>query len=239
VSSQSLTHTNQSTIDSTQHGQSVDSSPSARSPRAWAWLGAVAGAASIASMQLSMKAGPSYDAGTPTPESITRELSGHIPLLLAFHVVTLVAALLILVFAAGLKRRLDAQAPAGSLLPSIASTGLVIVSVIQILGTGLNTEFIFGLNRPDQVIASDVAFYSHWIATISWLWVTAGLSALALGLAALRGAAPKWLGVVSLLLGGLTTLVGVSPLQYLAGFVGPVWLLVAALTFALGDRRQR
>jgi hypothetical protein len=192
---------------------------------------------SIASMQLSMSAGPSYGPTAPTPESITRDLAEKIPQLLALHVVTVVAALLLLVFAAGLKRRLDAQAPAGSLLPSVASTGLVIVSVIQILGTGLNTEFIFGLSRPEQLISSDVSFYSHWIATISWLWVTAGISALALGLAALHGAAPRWLGIVSLGLGALTVLVGVSPLQYLAGFVGPVWLLVAALTFATGDRR--
>ena len=208
------------------------------SPRAWAWLGAAAGAASIASIQLSMAAGPSYGPTAPTPESITRDLAQQIPQLLAFHVVTVVAALLVLVFAAGLKRRLDAQAPAGSLLPSIAATGLLVVSVTQILGSGLNTEFIFGLKQPEALIASDVSFYSHWIATIPWLWVTAGVSALALGLAALRGAAPRWLGIVSLGLGALTVLVGISPLQYLAGFVGPVWLLVAALTFALGDRRQ-
>lgn len=59
-----------------------------------------------------------------------------------------------------------------------------------------------------------------------------------MAVASLRhGAAPRWIGVVSLLLGGLTLLVGISPLQYMAGFVGPLWLTVAALGFALGDRR--
>ncbi|SDE33913.1 hypothetical protein [Auraticoccus monumenti] len=207
--------------------------------RGWAWVGVAAGIASIAGIQLSMSLSPVYDeANPPTPESILLHLSGRIPQLLAFHVVTVVAALLVLVFAAGLKRRLDAQAPAGSLLPALSGTGLTIVSVMMILGTGLNTEFTFGLSQPDLMIASDVSFYSHWIATIEWLWLTAGVSAIAVGLAALRGAAPRWLGVTSLVLGVLTTLLGISPLQYLAGFVGPVWLLVAALGFALGDRRR-
>ena len=44
--------------------------------------------------------------------------------------------------------------------------------------------------------------------------------------------------MVSLLLGGLTVLTGVSPFQYLAGMIGPVWLTVAALGFLLGDRRR-
>ncbi len=207
--------------------------------RGWAWVGVAAGITSIAGIQLSMSLSPIYDpANPPTAESVVEHLSGRVPQLLAFHVVTVVAALLVLVFAAGLKRRLDAQAPAGSLAPALAGTGLTIVSVMMILGTGLNTEFTFGLLEPDLMVASDVSFFSHWIATIEWLWLTAGVSALAVGVAAMRGAAPRWLGVVSLVLGALTTLVGISPLQYLAGFVGPVWLLVAALGFALGDRRR-
>ncbi|WP_331714482.1 hypothetical protein [Auraticoccus cholistanensis] len=207
--------------------------------RGWAWVGVAAGVTSIAGIQLSMSLSPIYDEANPlTAESVVAHLAGRIPQLLAFHVVTVVAALLVLVFAAGLKRRLDAQAPAGSLLPALAGTGLTIVSVMMLLGTGLNTEFTFGLAQPELLVASDVSFYSHWIATIEWLWVTAGVSAVAVGLAALRGAAPKWLGVVSLVLGVLTTLVGISPMQYLAGFTGPVWLLVAALGFALGDRRR-
>ncbi|MET1004328.1 MAG: hypothetical protein ABWX96_02200 [Propionibacteriaceae bacterium] len=234
MSSQSLTNTNPTVLDPT-----VAQPRTTRTPRGWAWVGVVAGVASIASIQLSMAAGPVYGPVAPTPESITRDLADRIPQLLAFHLTTMVAALLLLVFAAGLKRRLDAQAPAGSLLPSLAGTGLVIVSVMQILGAGLDTEFIFGLNQPEKLITSDVSFYSHWIATIPWVWVTAGISAVAVGLAALRGAAPKWLGIVSLVLGALTVLVGASPLQYLAGFVGPLWLLVAALAFALGDRRSR
>ena len=111
------------------------------------------------------------------------------------------------------------------------------IKSILIIGAGLNTEFIFGLASPGMIPPTDVSMYSHWVATISWLWVAAGVSAVALGLAALKGAAPRWIGLVSLVLGALTALLGVSPLQYLAGFVGPIWLLVIAVGFTFGDRR--
>lgn len=206
--------------------------------RGWAAAGVLAGGSAVASIQLSTMASPVYDATTPpTAEWIAEQLSTKVPVLIGFHLTTTIAALLLMIFAAGLKRRLDAQAPADSLPPNVAAIGLVITSAILIMGAGLNTEFIFGLATPGMMPATDVSFYSHWVATISWLWVAAGVSAVALGLASLRGAAPRWIGVVSLVLGVLTVLLGVSPLQYMAGFVGPLWLLVVALGFLLGDRR--
>lgn len=206
--------------------------------RGWAVVGVLAGITAVASLQLSTMAGPVYDAAKPpTSQWIAEQLSTKVPVLIGFHLTTTVAALLLMIFAAGLKRRLDAQAPADSLLPAVSAIGLVITSAILIMGAGLNTEFIFGLATPGMIPATDVSMYSHWVATISWLWVAAGVSAVALGLAAVRGAAPRWIGVVSLVLGGLTVLLGISPLQYMAGFTGPIWLLVVALGFALGDRR--
>ncbi|MFC6343814.1 hypothetical protein ACFP8W_17645, partial [Nocardioides hankookensis] len=53
-----------------------------------------------------------------------------------------------------------------------------------------------------------------------------------------HAAAPTWLGWVGVVLGGVTLLVGLSPLQYMAGFSGPVLVLVLGLGFALGDRRR-
>jgi hypothetical protein len=114
----------------------------------------------------------------------------------------------------------------------------VLVSVAGLLGSGLDTQFMFGFAEPDLIVPESGAFYSDWVATIPWLWVGAGVTGVALGVAALRhGAAPRWIGVVGVVLGGLTLLTGISPLQYMAGFVGPVWLVVTALGFALGDRR--
>jgi hypothetical protein len=226
-----------STIDTTAAEPSAPVRTATR--RGWAVVGIVSGVAAIASIQLSMASTPVYDAATPpTPEWIAGQLASNVPVLIGFHLSTTVAALLLMIFTAGLKRRLDTQAPADSLLPTVSAIGLVITSALLILGAGLNTEFIFGLATPGMIPATDVSFYSHWVATIPWLWVAAGVSAVALGLAAIRGAAPRWIGIVSLVLGGLTALLGISPLQYLAGFVGPVWLLVVSLGFTLGDRRS-
>jgi hypothetical protein len=57
--------------------------------------------------------------------------------------------------------------------------------------------------------------------------------------AALRhGAYACWLGWTSAILGALTTLLAISPLQYMAGMVGPVWLVVISVALLL-SRRER
>jgi hypothetical protein len=207
-------------------------------PRAWAWTGVAAGALGLVSMESSMRLGQNWEETAGDAEAIVADLAGRTGTMVVFHTATIVCALLVLVFAAGLKRRLDAQAPAGSLLPTVAGWGLVLVSVAGLLGSGLDTQFMFGFAEPDLIVPESGAFYSDWVATIPWLWVGAGVSGVALGVAALRhAAAPRWIGVVGIVLGGLALLTGISPLQYMAGFVGPVWLLVTALGFALGDRR--
>ncbi|WP_164737168.1 hypothetical protein [Georgenia sp. SYP-B2076] len=213
----------------------------ARAGRGWAASGVAAALAGGTGIFLSMSVSPVYDrADPPTVESVTDHLSGFVPQLIGLHVATVVCALLLIPFAAGLHRRLAGQAPAHSLLPAVAALGLGVLSAVLVLGSGLDTEFVFGLGEPELMVASDVSFYSHWIATISWLWLTAGVSALALGIAAIRhGAAGRALGVTSLVLGGLMVLFGVSPLQYMAGFIGPVWLLVTALTMLRGERAAR
>lgn len=206
--------------------------------RAWAWTGVAAGALGITSIQASMALSPNWEQVAGDADAMVADLGTRTGTLLLFHTTTIVCALLLLVFAAGLKRRLDGQAPAGSLLPTVAGWGLVLTSVAGLLGSGLDTQFMFSVQDPSMMVAESGAFYSEWVATIPWLWVGAGLAGVSVGLAALRhGAAPRWIGVVGLALGGIALLAGVSPFQYLAGFVAPVWLLVTALGFALGDRR--
>lgn len=69
-------------------------------------------------------------------------------------------------------------------------------------------------------------FFGHWIGTVPWLWVGAGIAALAVGLAGRWfDAVAPWLAWTSLALGALTTVMGVSPRQYMAGMTGPLWLL--------------
>ena len=69
----------------------------------------------------------------------------------------------------------------------------------------------------------------HWVGTIPWLWVGAGAAGVAVAVA---GAAarrrPRWIGWVAAVLGGITLLFGISPLQYMAGFTGPCWSAAGA-----------
>lgn len=221
--------------------------PTATTPRrrqpggsGWALAGVGAGLSGLASIALSMSVSPPYDPDNPpTPESILAHLDDLVPNLLGFHLTTVLAAVLVLPFAAGLHRKLAGQAPSGSLHPSVAALGLTVLSAVLVLGSGLNTEFVFGLLEPELMVATDVSLYSHWVATISWLWVTAGVSGIAVGLAAVRhGALGKGVGIASLVLGALTLLLGISPLQYMAGFTGPVLLLVLATALLAGERRR-
>lgn len=196
--------------------------------RTWALSGVGAGLTGAASIWLSLSVSPME--GPVSPAEVVEHYSTLVPSLIAFHLTTVLAAVLVLPFAAGLHRRLSAQAPAGSLHGPVAMLGLTVLSAVLVLGSGLNTQFVFGFLQPELLVATDASFYSHWIATIAWLWVTAGVAGVAVGLAGLRhGAVGRGMAVASLVLGGLTLLLGISPLQYMAGFVGPVWMLVVAL----------
>lgn len=207
-------------------------------PRGWALAGIGAGIAGLVSIQASLGLSVDWERSAGDADAMVADLAGKIPTMVLFHTSTLIAMVLVTVFAAGLARRLAQQAPAGSLLPSVASGGLLLVAVAALLGTGLDTQFMFGFAEPDKMVTESGAFYTDWIATIPWLWVGAGLTGIAVAVAALRhGAAPRWIGWTGAVLGGLTLLLGISPLQYMAGFTGPVWLLVTAIGFAVGDRR--
>ncbi|SHN27158.1 hypothetical protein [Cryptosporangium aurantiacum] len=207
--------------------------------RAWAATGLAAGVTGFASIVASLQIDAAYLPETiGKPKEVVKALADQTTWILINHTFTIVTALLLLVFAAGLKRRLEAQAPVGSLLPAVASSGLGLVSVAGLLGSGLTTEFVFGIHAPEgELVPESADFYAHWVATISWLWVGAGVAGVAIAAAALRhSAAPRWIGWVGAILGGLTLVLGVSPVQYMAGFTGPIWLLVTALGFVLADR---
>jgi hypothetical protein len=197
----------------------------------WVYAGIGAGLAGIATVVASSLAGAVYDqrlAGDAL--GILDKMAGQVPQMLVMHTAAMVSALLLIVFAAGLRRRLAEATPAGSLIPQVAFSGLTLVSVALLMGAALDTEFIFAAQDPDLVVPEAAVFYGHWIGTVPWLWVGAGVAALALGIAGRRfGAVPSWLAWTSLVLGGLTTLLGISPLQYMAGMTGPIWLTAAAL----------
>ena len=222
----------------------LDARPRRVSPstsRAWAYVGAVAGLAGVVGIQASLQIDAVYNEKYAGDADLIRDrLDDYVPQLLVLHVAMTGAAVLLLVFAAGLRRRLRAQAPAGSLLPDVAAGGLLLTAVAGLMGAGFTTEIVFGLTDDAALDPEFAAVVGHWIGTIPWLWVGAGLTGVAVAVAAIRhAAAPRWLGWVSAVLGGITLLIGLSPLQYLAGFTGPVLVLVLGLGFAFGDRQQR
>ena len=171
-------------------------------------------------------------------QAIVDKLADQTGQMLAFHTFAMVAAVSLVVFAAGLKRRLQHRLT-DSLAPGIASAGLLGTAIVLVMGAGLDTEFILAFGEQDMVDPANGALYNHWIGTIPWCWVLAGLSALAVFSAYRQGAVPRWIGITSLVLGGLTVLLGVSPVQYMAGMTAPLWLLAVAIGFTVGDKAYR
>lgn len=215
--------------------------PTTSAGRGWARAGALAGLLGLVGIGASTAANAVYDekiAGNAP--AIVDKLADQTPALLVLHTSMLFAMALLVPFAAGLRRRLAEQTPAGSLIPDVAAVGMFLTSVACLMGTSLDTEFIFGVNADsDQLVPESGAFYGHWIGTVPWLWVGAGITGVAIAVAALRrAAAPRWLGWVGAVLGGLTLAFGLSPLQYMAGFTGPVVVLLIGLGFAFGDRDE-
>ncbi|MFN8077566.1 MAG: hypothetical protein U0Q15_19390 [Kineosporiaceae bacterium] len=207
-----------------------------RPARAWALAGVGAGLASAATVVLTSSIDTVYQPGREGDISgVGVALADHVPAMFAFHSVAVAGALLTLVFAAGLHRLLASRLP-GSMLPLLAFAGLAGTAVVSILGSGLDTELMVGMASGMKVDDPTAAAYNHWIGTIPWVAVLSGLAGVALFGAARQGAAPRWLGLAGIVLGGLTLLVGTSPLQYLAIVPATLWMLVTSIGLLVGDR---
>ncbi len=207
--------------------------------RSWAVCGIAAAVLGLVTIVVSMGLwDPDLDYSDPT--AIANRLSDAKGQLIVMHVAMLTGMVGLVIFGLGLARRLGGALPSGSLIGGVAASGIGLTAVANLIGSGLDTEFLFAAEVVEKDVPETIAFYNHWIATIPWLWVGAGLAGVAIAVAALKHhAAPRWIGIVGATLGGLTLLVGISPLQYMAGFVGPIWLLVTAIGFAVGDKAYR
>jgi hypothetical protein len=207
--------------------------------RRWAFAGAGSAVLGIATIATSSMVDTVYQKQYESNvDGFAADLHHKTGILFAFHSITVLGALLMVVFAAGLHRRLKAVLP-DSLIPTIAGAGLVGTAVVSIMGSGLDTEFMMPLAGDAGVQDSSAAMYNHWIGTIPWLWTLAGLAGLSVYAAARRDVVARWVGRVGLVLGGLTVLLGISPLEYMSGVVGALWLLATSIGFAFGDRRFR
>jgi chromate transport protein ChrA len=178
------------------HADPLPSTTRVRS-RGWALAGVGAGLAGIGGIVTSGMVNAVYDRDLlGDADGIAAKLEGQIGAMLAFHGFAMVSAVLLTVFAAGLFRRLRDSLGRDSLAPFLAAAGLVGTGVVLVLGTGLNTEFIFSFMAEEDnvVLDSNAALYNHWIGTIPWCWVLAGLAGTAIYAAYRQGGAPRWLG---------------------------------------------
>jgi len=226
-----------SDLNGTEH---VEVRPATRTSRTWALAGigsALLGAGTIVTTSMVDTVYTAEFEGTTT--GIAADLQDKAPVMFAFHSIAMTGAVLMIVFAAGLFRRLRAAMP-DSIAPTVAFAGLAGTAVVSVMGAGLDTEYMMAFAQGDGIVDdANAAMYNHWIGTIPWLWVLAGLAGLALFSAARQGVVPRWIGRVGLVLGGLTVVLGISPLEYMSGVTGVLWLLTTALGFTLGDRRDR
>ncbi|HEX5088515.1 MAG TPA: hypothetical protein VFV89_11955 [Nocardioides sp.] len=215
-----------------------DSGPTTSPSRLWAVAGIGSALLGAATIVTSSASGYVYqdDYSHGSIDGIAGELSDNAGILFAFHSITALGAVLMVVFAAGLFRRLRATAADG-LAPVVALVGLAGTAVVSIMGSGLDTEFMMPAGADTaSVDDASAAIYGHWVGTIPWLWTLAGLAGLALFAVSRSRGVPRWLGIVGLVLGGLTVVLGISPLEYMSGVTGVLWLLVTAVGFTVGDR---
>jgi hypothetical protein len=218
----------------------VEEPQTARPSRLWAWSGLGAALTGIGALVATGFINAVYDpAISGDADAVFTAMADSRVASTVFHVLGASSALLLLPFAAGLFRRLRATLPADSLLPALAALGTALTSAVLLLGTGLDTEFGAGLPDREHVVAENVSLYGHWVGTIPYVWTGIGVAGLAVFAASRRGGVPRWLGRTGLVLGGLTVVGGVSPMEYVAGMVGPLWLLTTAIGFLASDRERR
>ncbi len=210
-----------------------------RAPRrGWAIAGVVAGLGGIATMITSGMVDSIYAPGAAQDlDGLVVDLGTKTSTLLAFHAIATITALVLPIFAFGLFRRLTSRVQEGSTIPAIAAFGLLGTSLMLMVGTALDTEFVFAfLEGPELVVPELAALYNHWIGTVPWVWTFAGLSGVAVFAAARRGAVARWMGWTGLVLGGVSILLSVAPLQYMSGMAAPIMVLALSLGFLFGDK---
>jgi hypothetical protein len=204
----------------------------------WALAGAVAGVAALAGFLAVGPLAPDTELLADN-DLVARHVIDKEALVWLFQATCSIAALGVAVFAAGLRRRLAAQCPTASLVPSLAAIGLGAVVVMLLVGGGISTELFWSLMQDHGEADPDsIGAMLAILNTMAFVWAGAGLAAGAVAVAALRqGALPRWLGRFSAVMAGLIGLVQLVPLQYLAGFAGAVWLIVVGIGLARDERR--
>ena len=208
-----------------------------RHGRGWAYCGIGAGLLGLAGFFLTGGVGVDTDALADN-QLVAEAVTDSAPFVWAYQVVGVGTAILVAIFAAGVFRRLSQQGPAQSLYPMLAVSGLLLVSAMSLVGSGICTEMFWGMIRDtDEFDADTVAAQLAIFNTMGWVWAGAGLAAGAVAVAGLRhGAVGRALGIGSAVAAGLIALTNLVPLQYMALIPGALWLIGAGISFARSEQ---
>ena len=170
------------------------------------------------------------------PAGIAAKLSDKTTAMYVFHAVTALGAVLMLVFAAGLlPPAAGRRCPTASSRPS-PSAGSLGTAFVSVLGSGLDTEFMMACQKATPSRTPTRRCTTTGSAPSRGCGSSPASPGSRCSPAYRQGGVPRWIGRVGLVLGGLTVLLGVSPLEYMSGVTGALWLLATALGFTLGDR---
>lgn len=216
-------------------------SPRADAPsgtRAWAWAGAAGGLVGIAGLLIT---GNLYDSAAGVVadnDDLAAAVADSAALVWGQQLVTAVVAGCLLLFAAGLRRHLGRQEPAGSLVPGVAAAGVALTAAAVFVGGGISTELFWALTGDQPFDADTIGAHVAIHNTIAWLWGGLALSAGAVAFGGWRrGSVGRVLGAFSAVMALLLLATQVLPVQYAAVVPGGVWLVVVGTVLARSAER--
>jgi hypothetical protein len=209
--------------------------PGAR--RGWARAGVAAGVLGLVAFLTSGALTSVPDTALADNADYLRRIADKGVYVWAFLALMSGAALGLVLFGAGLRRRLDEQEPVGSLVPTAAFGGLVVAAVLCLVGGGISTELFWQLQSANDDIGSvdpdTVAANLGIFNTMGWAWAGVGLTAGAVAWAGLRhesvGRKLAWFSAV---MAGLIGLLQLVPLQYLAALPAALWCVVTGVALS-------
>jgi hypothetical protein len=156
-----------------------------------------------------------------------------------FQTSTVLLALGLVIFGAGLHRRLVRHEPADSLVPLVAVAGVFLTAALTLAGGGIGTEMFWSLVQDaDKVDPDTIAAQLTIYDTLAWVWAGLGLTMGAVAWSARTNPGiPRWIGRVSIAGAALVALVQILPFQYMAVLPGLLWLVAVGVGFARTEPR--
>jgi hypothetical protein len=209
----------------------LDVAPPARTRRGWAYAGLLGGIGSfLFFLGPASMLSPSTDSYADNAK-VLEELDGKQGWVWAFQTLGVALAILIVIFALGLRRRLAGQEPAGSLVPDLAGIGLILMAIMTLVGTGISTEMFHALRHTDEVDPDTVSSHLAIYNTLAWVWAGGILTTGAMAVAGLRhGSVSRRFGRFAAVMTVLVGLTQVLPFQYLAVLPMAIFLVVCGVS---------